>query len=142
MLWKRYDNQYVIRLDGEEPVIESLKTFARTMNVGGASIHGIGGLENIEFGIFDPTEGEYSKFHHQAFVELIVLSGNITWVDSEPFIHCHFMALKDKAEFIGGHLFEARASITVEIFLNPTSEKIERAYDPNANFKVMKLSST
>ena len=142
MQWKVAHNQYVIRLNNQEPVIERLKEFSREMSIGNASIQGIGGLECLEYGIFDKEKGKYSKQYHKHFVELIALSGNITWVESEPFIHCHFMGVGNSNNFVGGHLFEAKASITVEMFLNFSNEKIERTYDRHANFKVMQLPNT
>ena len=142
MQWKEAHNQYVIRLDCGEPVVETLKAFCLEANIGSASIQGIGGLKNLEYGVFDPEKGAYSKFQHKGFVELITLSGNITWVGQEPFVHCHFMAAEGAKHFVGGHLFEAMASITVEIFVRSFDERIEREFDPNANFKVMQLSKT
>lgn len=139
MQWKLANDQYVIRLDGQESVIDQLKAFSHKVNIGSASIQGIGGIESIDYGIFDNEKGAYSRHHYEGFAELISLSGNITWADKEPFVHCHFLAMGNYNNLVGGHLFAAKASITIELFLTFSELKIDRKYDERANFKVMQL---
>lgn len=142
MQWEQFKNQFVLRLNSQEPLVKKLRVFSQERQIGSASIQGIGGLEDISYGIFDAEKGAYSKHQYKEFVELISLSGNITWVENEPFIHCHFLAIGNSNKLIGGHLFEAKASITVELFITAISARIERKYDKCANFKVMELSNT
>ena len=68
------------------------------------------------------------------------MTGNIAQVDGAPFIHVHAV-LTDmlKNDSIGGHVFEAKVAVTLEVHLVAFNEKITREMDDEIGLKLLNL---
>ena len=131
------DTGYVVRLDLNEEVIETLTNFVEKEGLAGGTISGIGALKDVTLGYFDPERKEYIKKTFPKEMELVQLTANITHVDGKPFIHAH--AIVSGADYIAraGHLFSATIAITGEMFVLPTDTRIKRSLDPVTGAKLM-----
>lgn len=63
MNYRKFENQYVIRLDRGEEIVESLKTIAEKENIKLAYLTGIGAVGKVTAGVFD-TKEKYLKAKH------------------------------------------------------------------------------
>lgn len=57
------------------------------------------------------------------------MSGNITTMDKEVYLHCHITLSDEGMKSIAGHLKEGVVSATCEIALVKLNASIERKYD-------------
>ena len=53
MEFKRFENDYVVRLNKGENVIESLKKLCKEENIKLAEITGLGASDKVEIGVFN-----------------------------------------------------------------------------------------
>jgi hypothetical protein len=72
-------------------------------------------------------------------VELANMTGNVTYVDGEPFTHAHATIMTADFETFSGHLFSARVAVTVEVNLVATDHRIVREQDDETGLKLMEF---
>jgi uncharacterized protein len=106
---------WVLRLDGGEEIVESLRAFARERGVRAGLISGIGAVGETELGFFVRSTREYVRRRFEGEHEIGVLTGNFSDLDGEPFPHCHIVIAG--ADFVAhtGHLFRGVVTVTCEI---------------------------
>ena len=96
---------------------ESLREVARAEGIGAAAVtSGIGRVENALIGHLD-AHGSYQQKMLIGPVELLSVQGNIASLKGEPFTHLHVVVSDDEHVVHGGHLFEARVTVTAEIHM-------------------------
>jgi predicted DNA-binding protein with PD1-like motif len=117
MDYRRSNENLFIRLDPGEELHESLREVARVEGIGAAAVtSGIGRVENALIGHLD-AHGIYQQKMLIGPVELLSMQGNIASLKGEPFTHLHVVVSDDEHIVHGGHLFEARVTVTAEIHL-------------------------
>ena len=130
---------YVVRLDAGEKIVETLKALCERDAIGGGFFQGLGAVSEAEIGHFDPGTNEYGWVRLSGPYEIVSLYGNITTVDSKPFIHAH-IALGDNTFAVrGGHLKEAVVSVTCEITLTRFRDEIARTKDEGSGLWKLSL---
>jgi len=139
MLVVRTEGGFVVRLDAGEEVRGSRAAVVVREGIAGGCISGIGTLRNTTIGYFDRERREYDKRRIDAEMELVSLSGNITWVDGEhhPMIHAHVTLAGPDFVSIGGHLFSGEIAVTGELFVIPTEVRIAREFDERTGLKLI-----
>lgn len=109
---------YTLRFERGELVVEQLLAFVRKQNLRGGWIVGLGGLAWAELGFYDLQTREYSWKKIDEPLELTNLTGNIAWQDGKPVLHLHATVSDASFHAQAGHLKEAEAAGTVEIFIH------------------------
>jgi predicted DNA-binding protein with PD1-like motif len=130
---------YLIRLERGEEVTRSLTQFLKEAKINAGTVTGIGGIANADLGFYDLNKREYLHQIIPGNLELIHYSGNITLVDSEPFIHAHAVVSGPDYLAKAGHFFEARVAITGEFVIKPSDWTVSRAFDDATGLKLMDL---
>ncbi len=136
---RRTDSGFILVLDIGDEIIASLKKLANTERIGMASLTGIGAVSKSVLGIVVPDEKRYIKREFADSMELVALTGNIGRLDGEPFAHCHAVLTDREMRTVGGHLFQATTSFTVEIFLRVYAGEIERKSDGDSDASRIRL---
>lgn len=129
MDYKKFDNFIAVRLDKGDSTMSSLLFVAKKENLTLASIQGIGATDDFEVGVFDLEKSEYDHIRYTGNHEINSLVGNLTTKDGEPYLHLHITATGKDGKVVGGHLFDAKISLTAEIFLITANGKAERKFD-------------
>ncbi len=138
MFIKFHNSRYVIVLDRNQPLLQSLTELAQKHNILGGSLNGIGALKNVELGYYELHKKEYvRKFFNNEDFELLTLSGNVSWRDGAPYIHAHTALGRSDFSVIGGHLFEAQVAVTAEIYLTPFGVMPERTPQPELGLQTI-----
>jgi predicted DNA-binding protein with PD1-like motif len=130
MEYKKFNDQYVLRLDPEDKIIESLKKFALKEHIVLATVEGIGAVKSFTVGFFNPVTKQYQEKQFDGYFEITSLLGNITTKNNEPYFHLHGTFGNDQYLLFGGHLKEATVSITGEIFVKPVAGAVNREMNP------------
>ena len=87
MEFQQIDNSYMVYVEKEEKVMDTLTNFCIDHNIHSGQISGIGAVKNIDMGIYDIKA---KKYHHKLFDdmhELISFQGNIALKDGKPFVY-------------------------------------------------------
>ncbi|MEE9592863.1 MAG: PPC domain-containing DNA-binding protein [Thermoplasmata archaeon] len=105
----------VVKLQRGEAVLPSLqKALADRGIITGLVLSGIGALESVELGWFDPQAGQYVRRHFEGSHELLSLQGSIT-LEADPPLHVHASLAGPDYGAVGGHLFDGSVSVLAEI---------------------------
>jgi len=131
MDYRRFDNDYYIRLDKDDEVISSLAAVCEKENITAGSVKGIGGCQEATVGVFDLDKKTYNEEKVSAMLEMISLDGNVTTYEGKPYLHLHatFAYQKDAStQVLTGHLLSAVIGLTGEIVLSPADGHITRKY--------------
>jgi len=130
---------YLLRLQRGESLINALNTFAREAKLKSAWCQGIGGAESATIGYYDLANRNYLWHDINELVEITSLSGNLAWVDDEPFWHLHGVFGDKNFQSLSGHIKNLTVGATCEIFVHSSQRKITRALDPEVGLKLLNL---
>ena len=126
MQYKQFGNTYMVRIDLNEDIIESLKKLCEDEQIRLGRVEAIGAAEHALLGVYDLAKKEYYPEEINEFMEIISLNGNITAMDGKPYIHLH-AALADQRHVIhGGHVLEMRVGATCEMFVTVLDGEVGR----------------
>ncbi len=102
-------------LEPGEELHASVTRFCAVHEIHGGLISAIGAVDDIELGYFRLPEKVYDRRRIQERLEVVSLHGNIAVKDGRPFLHAHGLFTGPDFAAVGGHVFSAVASITLEI---------------------------
>ena len=125
--------------DDKREIMEKLKAICRAENIHFAQINAIGASEHAALGVFDLISKEYEKETCEGFCEISCLTGNITTVDDEPYIHLHATLADQKHKIHGGHVLELRVGATCEMFIQVFNTKISRFHDDRMGINLWEI---
>ncbi len=134
------DNNWIIRLNKDERLMELLQKFVSEHNIHSAWISGIGGAQWVKLGFYDLKAKQYQWHEFSELLEIINLSGNIAWQNGKPVIHIHGTFSDRHMKAIGGHVKELVVGGTCEIFLSHwQGDQITRFTDNNTGLNLLGL---
>ncbi|HNT29583.1 MAG TPA: DNA-binding protein [bacterium] len=129
-------DHWVVRLDPGDELHASLFKFAEENSLRGGQLTGIGGLREVELGVFDKTSKTYhtKTITDAGVIEVVSLSGNCTFKEGKPFWHLHIVVTDRSREVQAGHLMRGIVDITMEIIITVWDEQLERVAVPELGF--------
>jgi predicted DNA-binding protein with PD1-like motif len=139
MLAAQFSEGYLLRLERDEEVTESLTRFLEEKEIRAGIVSGLGGIADAELGFYDLPTKTYLRRVIPGNLELVHYLGNITQVDGKPFIHAHAVVSGRDYQAYSGHFFQARIAVTGEFVIRPADWKVSRALDDFTGLKLMDL---
>lgn len=148
MIYKRFDDKLVIRLNKGEKLVESVREILEKENVKAGFLTGIGATNNLEVGLFDPKTKDYKIKKYKEDLEIANFCGNISNKYGKLYTHFHITCGRAKTnaltgdiagEAIAGHLNEAVISLTAEIFVTIIDGKINRIFDKDSGLNLIEF---
>lgn len=134
------DRVLVGRIMPGEDVIESVTNIVKEKNIKSGLINIIGALNKFTIGYFDVETKEYNYETYEESVELVSCMGNVAWKEGEPVIHLHFIVAREDYSIMGGHMGQpSTVSVTGEVYVYETEEKLKRANDPAFDLSLLDL---
>ena len=142
MFYKKFENYIVVRIEKNEELVSTLKKFCEKEKIlAGTILSCIGAANKIEIGIFNTETKSYNSTIRTGDHEITSVSGNITTMNEQVYLHLHATVADESLSIFGGHLNSAIVSATCEIVLAPITERIERFFDKESGLNLIKLSS-
>ena len=129
MVYKRFGNTYVVRVDRGEEVVEKLTELVEKENIRLARVEGLGAADRLTVGLYSVPEQKYYRTEYEKPLEITSLIGNVTRKDGEPYLHLHITCADEQNRVIGGHLNEVRIGATSEIFVTLVDGEVGRRVD-------------
>ena len=137
MQYKSDGDTYIISVEQNESVMETLTEFCNEHAIKNGQLSGIGAISNIEIGAYDLGTQEYTRTLFKDTWELVSFQGNILLKDNEPFVHAHVTISNQQFETRGGHLFDATVAIVGEFILRKISTDGKRELNPSIGLACM-----
>ena len=139
MEYKKFNNQYVIRIDKGEEICAKLKEVAQKENIKLASIQALGAINDFTVGVFKTKEKKYYANEFKGDYEIVSLTGTINTMNGEYYSHMHLSAGNDQWEVFGGHLNKAIVSATCEMVIQVINGQVDRYFDEEIGLNLLKL---
>lgn len=136
---KLTENNYMVILDKGDSVMESFKRFHKEYAANKVcQIECIGAIEEVEIGYLK-HDGKYHYELLQGELELLVAKGNITNLNDDSMVHLHVVVSDIEMKCFGGHLKDAKVSVTMECFVNVYDSKVERKFSESLGINLINL---
>lgn len=131
---------YVLRLDKGEEIIETLREFCKTSNITLGWVSGIGAVNRIVLGLFETGPKRYTADELSGDFELTALSGNITTMGEDVYVHLHGTIADLQHHAFGGHVSSAVVSATVELIVVTVEGIVDRKFSEEIGLNLLRFS--
>ncbi|WP_031515789.1 PPC domain-containing DNA-binding protein [Desulfofalx alkaliphila] len=139
MEYQKFGNKYVLRLDKGDEVIESIKAVCRQNAIKLGTVTGIGAINKAVIGIFESGTKKYHSKEVTGDMEIASLTGNISEMNGEVYLHLHITLTDSTYKAFGGHLNQAVISCTGEIVLDVIEGQVDRAFSEEIGLNLIKF---
>lgn len=129
MKYQRFGNEYVVRLDRGEELMEQLTKLCEQENIRLGSITGLGAADYVKVGLYNVEEQKYYSREFEMPMEITSLVGSVTEMNGKPYFHLHINVAGEDHVTYGGHLNLCRISVTGEILIHTFEGHVGRAKD-------------
>ena len=136
---RRFGNQWVVRIDKGEEVVGTLKRFCSENGVRLGSVGGIGAADSIRVGLFRTGTREYVTTDLKGDFEITSLTGNISTMAGQVYLHLHITLSDADYRAFGGHLNTAVVSGTCELVVTEMAGEMDREFDPGVGLNLYKF---
>ena len=129
MLYKRFNDTYMLRIDKGEEVIRSLTELCEKENIRLAEVNAIGAADSAAIGVYDLETASYHREDLPFFMEIASLSGSVTEMNGKPYIHLHAALADQQNKTHAGHVIEITIGATCEMFVRLLPGTVTRKKD-------------
>ncbi|MFL6127407.1 PPC domain-containing DNA-binding protein [Actinophytocola sp.] len=131
---------FVVALDAEDSVTDSLVRFAAKNRVEAAAVTAFGGFGSTTLGFFDLETREYVRNAVDEQTELLSLVGDIGRDDGgELALHAHVVLGLRDGTTRGGHLLAATVRPTLEVMVTESLTQLRRRYRKDLGLTLLDL---
>jgi len=131
-----------LSLDNHSKVMESLRAFCKEKGILSGSISGIGAVSEMTLRFFSPSTKLYEDRTFCEQMEIANLTGNISLMDGEPYLHIHITAGRSDFTTLSGHLLEAKLNGAGEfVIYDLHSHAVGRTFNPELGLNCYDFSS-
>jgi uncharacterized protein len=139
MRFQRFGDRYIVRLEAGEALFDTLTDFLRSEQIEFATLTAAGAVEWVRLGYWNPTSKSYESRDFSEQLEVVSFEGNSSLKDDKPFLHLHGVFGRRDFSVIGGHIKEARANPTFEIWLRTEDVPVRRVHEDATGLDLLDL---
>ncbi len=139
MEYRIFGQTVVLRLEKGEEVIESITELCKKEDIKLGSISGLGAANYVTVGLFKIDEKKYYSNTFEEDFEITNLTGNISRMNGEVYLHIHGTFANIEGKCIGGHLNKAIISATSEIIINIINGEVDREFSEEIGLNLIKF---
>ncbi|MBE6052580.1 MAG: DNA-binding protein [Clostridium sartagoforme] len=139
MEYRVFNETIVLRLEKGEEVIESIKKLCEKEDIKLGSISGLGASNHIVIGLFKVDEKKYYSNTFEDDFEITNLTGNISRMNGEVYLHIHGTFADIEGKCVGGHLNKAIISATSEIIINKIHGEVGRKFSEDIGLNLIEF---
>ena len=137
MRYQRYGDTYMVRIDLNEEIMQSLKTLCEQEDIRLAQVDAIGAANHAVIGVYDLREQAYHREELDGFMEITGLAGNVTRMNGEVYLHIHGTLADQQNTVHGGHVIEMTVGATCEMFVRTLPGEVSRARDTDLGINLI-----
>jgi len=139
MDYKKMNNNYIVRIDKGEEIVGTIKQFCTEQSIKLGLVSGLGAVNEATIGLFETATKKYHSTVLSGDFEIASLTGNITTMNGEVYLHFHACISDDKYMTYGGHLNSAVVSATAEIIIIDFNGEVDREFNDEIGLNLLKL---
>lgn len=131
---------YAVIFAKRDEVLSGLTAFAVQEKITAGYFTAIGALQRAKFGWFDLAHQAYRDIPVDEQVEMISLIGDVGLVNGQPQVHTHGAVGLPDGQVRGGHLLEAIAFPTLEVFFTALPATLIKKRDEETTLTLFDLN--
>ena len=139
MDYRRFGDTVIARLDKGEEIHEQLRLIALKEDIRLASVSGLGAVDDVTVGVFIVSEKRYHADRFTGDMEIVSLTGTVNTMDGEYYAHLHMGVSEAGGRMFGGHLTEARVSVTCELVIRIIDGSVDRKHHPDPGVNLLEF---
>ena len=139
MDYRRFGDTVIARLDKGEEIHEQLRLIALKEDIRLASVSGLGAVDDVTLGVFVVSEKRYHADRFTGDMEIVSLTGTVNTMDGEYYAHLHMGVSEVGGRMFGGHLTEARVSVTCELVIRIIDGSVDRKHHPDPGVNLLEF---
>lgn len=139
MEYRKFGNQFVVRMDKGEEIITTLTKLCKECKITLGSVTAVGAVNKATIGLMDTKTKQYKSDEFTGDLEITSLVGNISRKNGEVYLHLHANLGDDKHNVYGGHLSLAVVSVTCEMIINSIEGEVGREFNEEVGLNLFKF---
>lgn len=128
---------FIFTLKEGDHLFNAILQCADAIKLKSGIITGLGALRDITIGFYNRATCQHHSKLFSGDYEITSLTGNVTFAESDRFIHIHAALGDENFHVFGGHIISAYASAATEISIIPLTYEIHRNYNPSLGIKII-----
>ena len=124
------EGRYTVCIANRARVEEAIAALCRDLGIRSASVCGIGAVDEAVLRFYDPATKRYVDRRFEEQMEIAALTGNVSEMDGNVYLHLHATFGRADYTAVAGHLLSARINGAGERFVTPFDAAAPRRYDP------------
>jgi predicted DNA-binding protein with PD1-like motif len=137
---KASGKHWILRLDKGEEIVETLEKFCCEKGIRLGTVSGIGATDRATIGLFKTRTKEYVRKELTGDHEITSLTGNISGMNDEVYLHLHVNLSDANYHAFGGHLNAAVVSATCEVVVRALEGDVGREFSEEIGLNLYKFS--
>ena len=134
--YKKIDNRYIVSIDNHTEIVKALNAFCKEKGIMSGSISGIGAIGELTLRFFNPKTKAYDDKTFREQMEISNLTGNISSMDGQVYLHLHITVGRSDYSALAGHLLSATLNGAGEFVVEDYGESVSRVYNPDLGLNV------
>ncbi|MFH0978602.1 MAG: PPC domain-containing DNA-binding protein [Candidatus Woesearchaeota archaeon] len=139
MDYRQFRDRFMLRIDKGEEIVQVLKKFCQDNSIRLGTVTGIGAAGKVTLGLFDTQTKKYHSNEYTGDYEICPLTGNITTMKGEVYLHLHANIGDKDNKSISGHLNSATVSATFEAVIDVVDGNLEREFSKEIGLNLYKF---
>jgi predicted DNA-binding protein with PD1-like motif len=131
------EHTWVVIFSSGDEIYSGLTAWALEHHVQSGYLTAVGAWKSAVLGYYDLTRKAYRRHAFDQQMELLSLVGNFALNNEQPFLHAHAVVGLSDGATRGGHLLEAYASPTTEVFVTVMSGSLRREPDDKSGLHLI-----
>lgn len=139
MEYRMFKDTAVLRLDPGDEVLDRVAEVCRRENIRLGTVTGLGAVDEATVGLYEVATRTYHATELSGEYEIAALTGNVTRMGDEAYLHLHAVLAGAGGVCCGGHLTRAQISATGEVFIHVLQGEIGRARSEDTGLNILKF---
>ena len=139
MDYRRFGETLVVRMDRGEEILEQLKALAEKEHIALASVEALGAVNDFTVGVYNTAEKKYYSNHFEGAYEIVSLTGTVSSMDGQVYLHLHTTLAGQDHTVHGGHVIEMRVGLTCEMFVRVLPGELTRQPDAELGINTIRF---
>jgi predicted DNA-binding protein with PD1-like motif len=128
---------YAVIFSRGDEVLSGLTDFASQYKVEAGHFTGIGAFSHATVGWLDLSRKMYRAIPVREQVECLSMIGDIATFNGKPVVHTHVVMGRGDGSTVGGHVWEAFANPTLEVFVSVDPIGLKKVPDDATGMKLI-----
>ena len=125
---RKIGNKYIVSINNHTEIVKALNAFCKEKGILSGSINGIGAIGELTLRFFNPKTKAYDDKTFREQMEISNLTGNISSMNEQVYLHLHITVGRSDYSALAGHLLSAIQNGAGEFVVEDYSERISRTY--------------